>query len=207
MSNYIVTCLKFLPLFASSQTTPLQAGIGFQKIFFGSCLQCINTCMTEFERRQKLAVLQWMLQLGEGYTHAVTLTLKPYRSILTERGLIRESLTHYSAQSNMRHFINRLNASVYGNTAKRYGRSITLQPMLEGEATNKLLHYHCAVGNFPQTLSQDAITKKIESAWHQTAFGNKQVHVRPIYSNGWQHYINEDVGYKNADVLDSVNLR
>ena len=163
--------------------------------------------MTNNEIALQKATMEWMLQKADSYTHALTLTLKPYRTVLTERGEIREALTKDNASANMRHFINRLNASLYGNAAKRYGKSITILATVEGEATNKLLHYHCAIGNLPDTLNEQTIHCKIKAAWEQTNFGNQQVNIQRMQTSGWLGYMSKEVGLHNTDVVDWENVR
>jgi len=163
--------------------------------------------MTNNEIALRNATLDWMLQQADSYTHAITLTLKPYRVVQTERGEMREALTKDNAKANMRHFINRVNNSMYGNAAKRYGKGISILAVIEGEATNKQLHYHCAIGNLPTTLNEQAIQSKITSAWHQTAFGNEQVHIQRMQTSGWLNYLGKEVGLHGADVVDWENVR
>lgn len=90
--------------------------------------------MTEDQLFIRAACLEWMLKYADQFTHAVTLTLKPYRVIATEFGDVRQALSSIEAKTNFRHFLNRLNANVYGNAAKRFGKSITAMPLLEGQA-------------------------------------------------------------------------
>lgn len=148
-----------------------------------------------------------MRKHGDQFTHAVTLTLKPYRVIATEIGDVRQVLTSIEAKTNFRHFLNRLNTNMYGNAAKRFGKSITAMPLLEGQATHKLLHYHCALGNFPAELCEKGIAAKITNAWYQTAFGNKQIDIQPMRTIGWLNYAGKEIGFRNADVVDWENVR
>ena len=163
--------------------------------------------MTNNEIALRKATIEWMLQQADSYTHAVTLTLKPYRTALTKNGEVREALTKDNASANMRHFISRLNASLFGNAAKRHGKGITILATIEGEATNKLLHYHCAIGNFPNTNTEKEIRNKIKAAWEQTAFGNEQIDIQRIHTTDWLNYMGKEVGLRNADVVDWENVR
>lgn len=156
---------------------------------------------------QRQATTEWLLEHERYFTHAVTLTFKPYTTVMTERGQCNEQLTQEKATQNVRHFINRVNAELYGQNARRNGYSITLVGALEGEATGKHLHYHCAVGNLPANLSAAETYKKIASAWHLTRFGNEQVHVQAMTTTGWLGYISKDVGRMDTDVIDWENVR
>lgn len=185
------------------------------QIIFSFSLVCINTCMTHKEIALHKAYMEWMLQHANRFTHAVTLTLKPYRTVMTNRGEMREVLTPIEAQRNFRQFLNRLNDSIYGNAVKRFDKGIFVIPMLEGKASGKLLHYHCAMGNFRPGLSERAISAKIMCAWHQTPFGNVQVDIVPMRDLGWLHYSGKEIGKAewrgmrkyDIDVVDLSNLR
>ncbi|WP_413439146.1 hypothetical protein ACFDAU_06310 [Sulfuriferula sp. GW1] len=162
--------------------------------------------MTENQLHLRAASLDWMLKHADQFTLAVTLTLKPYRVVSTQKGDIREALTAIEAQRTFRQFLNRLNASLFGN-AKRHSKSVSVIPLLEGQATKKPLHYHCALGGFPADICDEAIAAKITSAWHQTSFGNQQIDIQPMQTGGWLTYAGKEIGLGNADVVDWENVR
>ena len=163
--------------------------------------------MTENQLRQRAACFEWMLKHADQFSHAVTLTLKPYRIVATDKGDVCQVLTDIEAKNTLRQFLNRLNASLFGNAAKRHGKSVTVIALLEGTASKKLLHYHCALGNFPADQCEKAIDAKITSAWHLTAFGNEQVKIKPMQTAGWLTYSGKEIGFANADVIDWENVR
>ena len=163
--------------------------------------------MTENQLRQRAACFEWMLKHADQFSHAVTLTLKPYRIVATDKGDVCQVLTDIEAKNTLRQFLNRLNVSLFGNAAKRYGKSVTVIALLEGTASKKLLHYHCALGNFPADQCEKAINAKIASAWHLTAFGNEQVKIKPMQTAGWLTYSGKEIGFANADVIDWENVR
>ena len=160
--------------------------------------------MTNNDYQLRNATQDWMLKRAEGYTHAITLTLKPYRTVMTVRGEVIEKLTIYDAKANMRHFINRLNAEIYGNAVKRLGKRIAILPVLECVG-GKQLHYHCAISNLPETLSDAALHAKVRAAWQLTHFGNEQIDVQRMQSTGWIGYMGKELGRGNTDVLDWEN--
>jgi hypothetical protein len=161
--------------------------------------------MTENDYQLRKVTQDWMQQNAECYTHAVTLTLKQSRPVMTNRGLIREPLTIYSANANMRHFVKRLNASLYGNAVKRAGKGIAILAVLEGKQSRKQLHYHCAIGNLPESQCEAAIRAKIRSAWQLTNFGNEQIDIQLIQTTGWVGYLAKEMGRGNTDALDWEN--
>ena len=163
--------------------------------------------MTESQLRQRTASIEWMLEHADQFSHAVTLTLKPYRVVATDKGDVSQVLTDIEAKSTFRQFVKRLNASVFGNAAKRFEKSLNVIPMLEGKATKKSLHYHCALGGFPAELCEKAIAAKIASAWHMTAFGNDQLKVKPMQTAGWLTYSAKEIGLTETDVIDWENVR
>ncbi|WP_249172239.1 hypothetical protein, partial [Burkholderia vietnamiensis] len=119
------------------------------------CLAAINTAMTKNEEIKK-STQEWMFLHASHFTHAVTLTLKPYREVMTCKGLTIQRLTEIEAKENFRQFIRRLNTIVYGNAAKRFSAGVHVIPVIEGVVTEKLLHYHCMMGNF-RAGSDDAL--------------------------------------------------
>ncbi len=177
------------------------------RLFIGFCTIQLNKCMNQNAYAQKIAYYDWLLKDAASYSHAATLTLKPYRNILTVRGEYVEHLTTIEAQRNFRLFLKRLNQNLFGNTAKRFGKSVSVLPVLEGDGDTKLLHYHCAIGNFPSTMPAHAIPKVIKCAWHQTPFGNEQVCVKPMQDAGWVRYMGKEIGSRNTEVVDIHNLR
>jgi hypothetical protein len=165
-----------------------------------------NQSLTHSQLERK-AYLNWLLEDATSYTHAVTLTLKPYRTVLSPKGQLCIALTPIEAQQNFQFFLKRLNASLFGNQVKRYGKSVSVLPVLEGDGRDHLLHYHCAIGNFPAALPQRGIQAKIIASWHQTPFGNDQVHIQPFRNSGWLSYIAKQIGTRNEDAVDIQNLR
>jgi hypothetical protein len=117
----------------------------------------INTAMTK-NTDIKTATRDWMLGYRSWMTHAVTLTMKQYRIIETDKGQTVQGLTADEARKNFRHFMSRLNRSMYGNGPKRH----YVIPVLEGMATGKNLHYHCVMGCTAMTGST---TSRRKSAW------------------------------------------
>ncbi len=147
-----------------------------------------------------------MVQNKNAFTHATTLTLRPYRTVLNSNGEAILKLTHIEAKETFRFFMKRLNASLFGNAARRFGTALYVIPVLEGQGTNKLLHYHCAIGNVPTGMSVDTLKTYIRTAWLKTPHGNEQIDVELIESAGWFAYMGKEIGIKNADVMDWTNV-
>ncbi len=163
--------------------------------------------MTENEIKLQRANTEWMLEQASLCTHAVTLTLKPYRVTTSDGRRTLEQVTEIGAQSTFRHFMNRLNANVFGNAAKRHGKSVTAIPVLGELRSRKKPHYHCAMGSFRDHLSEKAIADNIKIAWRAAPFGNYQVHVEPITTDLWLGYLGSHTGNYDNGFVDFVNLR
>lgn len=162
----------------------------------------LNTAMTNDQKQIQQETRDWLLEFQWGMTHAVTLTMKQYREITNDKGMTTLTLTEDEARKNFRHFMNRLNRSMFGNSSRR----LYVIPVLEGKATGKNLHYHCAFGNFRKEMSQEEIAAAIHNAWHKTAFGNIEIKIKPVCTDGWIDYITKEVGLGSADNVDVGNM-
>lgn len=162
----------------------------------------LNTAMTNDQKQIQQETRDWLLEFQWCMTHAITLTMQTYREIMTDTGLVTQILTEDEARKNFRNFMNRLNRSMFGNSSRR----LYVIPVLEGKATGKKLHYHCAFGNFREEKSHEEIAAAIRNAWHKTAFGNIQINVQPVCTDGWIDYITKEVGLGNADNVDVGNM-
>ncbi|MFJ3055976.1 hypothetical protein [Herbaspirillum sp. NPDC087042] len=161
--------------------------------------------MTEDQKRIRQACIEWMVHHKDAFNYAVTLTLKSYRRLRNDHGQVVEPLSHFEAKQTLRYFVKRFNISMFGKAAKRYGRSISIIPVLEGHGQDKRLHYHCAIGGLPKKMSVDEINVAVRDAWSKTPFGYDEIHVSPIISTNWFSYIGKEIGRMNADVIDWEN--
>ena len=96
----------------------------------------------------------------QGHFHAlplencfgVTLTLKQ-----SAEGVYLDEIR---ASQNLRHFLNRLNSSVYGKRFKRFGQKLNVVPVLERSSTHRL-HYHLILQN-PYPENPALFTRLVE---------------------------------------------
>ena len=159
--------------------------------------------MNESQTNIQIISTEWIAQGMRQCTYAATLTLKPYRNVMTEKGQIMQSLGVFEAQENFRHFLSRLNFNIFGNSAKRYNKRLIVIPALEGQVAPKLLHYHCGLGGFPAWLTEEQIRKEVILAWDKTAFGNQQVDVQSISNaDGWLAYITKEA----KNILEAIDI-
>jgi hypothetical protein len=142
----------------------------------------------------RLKVQEYLHTLPMDHCFGVSLTLKQ-----------SESGTHLDeirASQNLRHFLNRLNSSVYGKRFKRFGQKLNIVPVLERSSTHRL-HYHLILQN-PYPDDPSAFSRLIEAEWAKTRFGYVQSHIDEQIDHGWAKYITK---FKNAgDGIDWENL-
>jgi hypothetical protein len=99
-----------------------------------------------------------------------------------------ERLDDIKAQKNMRHFLNRLNRSLFGNAAKRYGKKVEVIPVLEKSPSGRL-HYHLTIKN-PNPSQPFIFQQKVKTCWFQTMFADNQFRIEESYDvDGWNDYI------------------
>jgi len=82
----------------------------------------------------------------QGYLHALSLENCFGVSLTMKQGDSGTHLDEIMASQNFRHFMNRLNSSVYGKRFKRFGQRLNVVPVLERSSTNRL-HYHLILQN------------------------------------------------------------
>lgn len=137
---------------------------------------------------------------------AVTLTLK--QSVTVPNGIMSTKLwlTEAVAAQNLRHFLNKLNRSVFGKSAARFGKGVGCIPVLEG-GRDRRLHYH-AVIDCPLPDLVAGFPLLITDHWRSTQWGYFQVDCQTDTDDGWLTYITKFRDKPNfADAIDWTNLR
>ena len=133
----------------------------------------------ELSSRHREAVQGHLLALSLENCFGVSLTMK--------QGDAGNHLDEIRASQNFRHFMNRLNGSVFGKRFKRFGQRLNVVPVLERSSTNRL-HYHLILQN-PYPTDPATFTRLIESEWAKTRFGYVQSHIDEQIDHGWTKYI------------------
>ena len=128
----------------------------------------------------------------QGYLHALSLENCFGVSLTMKQGDSGTHLDEIMASQNFRHFMNRLNSSVYGKRFKRFGQRLNVVPVLERSSTNRL-HYHLILQN-PYPKDPATFTRLIESEWAKTRFGYVQSHIDEQIDHGWTDYITKSAG-------------
>ena len=149
---------------------------------------------------------QWFRLADWQHPFAVTLTLR--QSVKVNDGYIATDvwLTNTLASQNLRHFLNRLNRSIYGKASSRFGKGVSCIPVLEGGGS-KRLHYH-AVIDCPRTNIVLEFPQLVAEHWHSTQWGYWQIDCQPKPDQNWINYITKFRDKPDySDAIDWVNLR
>ena len=124
-------------------------------------------------------VRQYVNQLDLTNFIGVSLTLK--------HQVDHQNLDPMLCSQNLRHFMNVLNKSVYGNRTARYGLKLQIFPVLEKSVGDRL-HYHLIIEH-PRELPLIRFKELIRSSWIKTRFGHREIHIDDLIDYGWIHYI------------------
>ena len=134
----------------------------------------------------------YLVENADTHDLAVSLTMKQQDGPTT--------LTNFEADTNLRHFLNRLNKKAFGNAASRYGRKVPVVPILERSPSGRW-HHHLALRNPFHDV--DVCRYVVEDCWFKTRWGYNEVDVRPLYDPaGWINYITKS---RDIDGWDIVN--
>jgi hypothetical protein len=137
---------------------------------------------------------------------AVTLTLRQCVDVPNGTMTTKLWLTETDAIQNLRHFLNKLDRSVFGKAASRYGKKVSCIPVLEGGG-DKRLHYH-AVLDCPRYDLLTHFPLLIADHWRSTQWGYRQIDCQANTDDGWLTYITKFRDKPNfADAIDWTNLR
>ena len=103
----------------------------------------------------------------------------------------------------MRHFINVLNKKIYGSSAQRYRKRLSILPVIEGGRDIRL-HYHTLI-DCPRDDLIEGFPDLITTIWRRTLWGHEEVCIKPADS-GWISYITKIRTKSNLDEsLDWTN--
>jgi hypothetical protein len=136
---------------------------------------------------------------------AATLTLRQCITVWDGHQSVRVALTEQSASQNFRHFLNKLNRSVYGKAAQRFGKGVSVIPVLEGDA-DKRLHYH-AIIDCPRAELIADLPVIVAEAWRSTQWGYHQTDIQAGADRGWLNYMTKLRDKPDfADSIDWMNF-
>ena len=119
---------------------------------------------------------------------AVTLTMKQRIESNDFKGRFGINLDPIKVSENTRHFLNRLNQSVFGKGFLRYGKRLSVIPVTEGNKFIRL-HIHMTLER-PDHMNLDEFEMLISQCWSKTKFGYNDIQIKPIdHYDGWMDYI------------------
>ena len=174
-------------------------------------IEQLDQAASDKKQELKTAIFNWLSQFDHALTHSVTFTINPVIFHAIDRyGKNPKMLT--SAQkmdmvkSNFNFFVQRVNTCVFGNASYRYGKTLLIIPVIEGQYQDGKLHFHCAVGVPADRL--DGIEKKILHAWRATPLAGFMNQVNTYQNSGWLSYISKQAMYLNRESIawDQVKI-
>jgi hypothetical protein len=135
-------------------------------------------------------VIQWQTQNGNDYTHEVTLTFPINPS------------NRWHAESLFKTFKFRL---IDRCLKFKQNQNIKMAVYLEGEISNKLFHYHCAM-RCPAHMTYDYFSRRIFKTWQDTVKANNaRVKIKKYTDSGWLSYCSKEINMSNTDVVSEHN--
>ena len=133
---------------------------------------------------QKQATRTWLNSLHKQYPLALTLTLKQSFVVKNANGAYIQKLDKNEVRRIARHFTQKLNQQVFGNSAKRYGKGLKYLIVVEGERTHKNLHLHMAIGDLPSYVRWNEMDGLVRNAKLRVEDLDEQ-HKVDIVDSGW----------------------
>lgn len=161
-------------------------------------------------RRDKFrtAIYQYLLQYSDLLTHAVTLTFDgdALTRLKMKSPEMKAEVFEEIVQRSFKHFVTRLNRSVYGNAAQRYGKTLLILPVIEGLQRGQCPHYHCAIAA-PLRVSDAQLLESVTECWKSVAFAGHQVDVQPYRSERWLGYMSKKAVFLDRTSVDWSNVQ
>lgn len=153
--------------------------------------------LAELERNRnkwiedKKTVVEWLVSDGDDYTHEATLTFP-----VAPRD-------RWGAEKQLCRFVSILTDRCY---RKRAGE-IKIAALLEGQYSNKQLHYHCAL-RCPKHMSLGYFSYRIDTVWKDCVRNESaRVCIKRYTDCGWLSYGNKEFTRHHTDVVsEHTNL-
>ena len=146
---------------------------------------------------QKAAVRAWLGGMSKEFPLSLTLTLKQTIVETNDRGTYRRALTRADCERIARRFTQKLNRQVFGKyAADKCGKSLKYLTIVEGERSNK--HLHFAIGGLPSHVKFNQFDTLVTNAKLQVEHVDSE-HKVDITDSGWIEYITKEVGTKDTD--------
>lgn len=165
---------------------------------------CINNRQFESAVALRDEIQGWLSQFDGNLTHFVTLTFDAKKI----DALINSSPRYGSRQDDdlvdmyarsMRHFLNRLQRKLYGNSASRGQSPLLFIPVLEGMRGGEVPHYHCYLNVTADR--NEVLSGVIRDCWSKIQFAGQQFNIQDYRDHGCLNY-----GAKQATSLHRKNV-
>ena len=136
------------------------------------------------------SIREWFYLENHKHWFGVTLTLKQMVNGVR--------LDEIISSQNLRHFLNILNKSTFGNRFKRFGKTIDSVPVLEKSKTDRF-HFHMCLRK-PDEEEGLRFEHRIRDCWLKTRWGYNEIYVNREIDNGWIDYItkSDDIDWNNV---------
>ena len=108
-------------------------------------------------------------------------------SLTMKQMVDQQKIDPICSSQNLRHFLNVLNKKVYRNRFSRFGLRLQVFPVLENSFRDRL-HYHMILER-PVNIDPRQFESLIHSAWKNTRFGYREIHIDQSIDAGWIKYI------------------
>ena len=135
-------------------------------------------------------VMDYYLQNPVNNPYSLTLTMKQGYEVRTPKGSEWIKLDGIKSSTNLRHFRNRLNKKIFGNTYTRFNKQIGMFSVMEND-TNHRFHLHLIIEK-PSWFSEEQFKYLVWSCWNKTKFGYHQIHMNELSLNDektWLRYL------------------
>ena len=144
---------------------------------------CLNSCMTNaINKKQARRDIDHYLRTFSDTQNAVAVTL-------TQKQIVdHQHIDDIVSSDNLRHFMSRLNAAVYGKRFRRFNKRLSVFVVRENSADVRH-HLHLMLER-PPYICLDDFRYNIFTCWSKTRFGHLNIKVDEAYDlSGWTDYI------------------
>ena len=148
----------------------------------------------------RTATRQFLLGLSSDYQVALTLTL--HQKWFDKFGMMK--IKHYLKVEDIPYiyarFQHQLNKLIWKNRYTRLNEKVNFLRAWEDGLSQKRIHLHAALGNFPTDFKFNKLPSLVEKASKQ-CFEIDFQHKEDICDSGWIEYITKEVGKKDTDKI------
>jgi hypothetical protein len=127
----------------------------------------------------KKTIAEWLIKNSWRSIWGISLTFKQAR----RQQNIWVQIDETQAKRAFKHFLNRLNRSLYGRNFRQYGRRLKVIPVLEKTRSGRW-HYHLAI-EAPAHIDAKEFARRIRQAWYQVDWAYEEMDIQPNANAAW----------------------